>query len=126
MFQHSQAFSSFSVDDIDAARAFYAGTLGLDVTDDAMGILRLDLPGGGVAIIYPKPDHAPATFTVLNFGVDDVGATARATRAAGVTMLPVPGFGEPDADGVYRGEGIPDICWFADPAGNVLSIVSEV
>lgn len=132
MLRDSRAFSSFSVDDLDAARDFYGGALGLDVAvDDRMGLLRVALPGGGAAIIYPKEDHSPATFTVLNFTVDDVGAAADALTQKGVELHRYPAFGEPDSHGVYRGEardeggGRPDIAWFSDPAGNILSVLSE-
>jgi predicted enzyme related to lactoylglutathione lyase len=128
MLRDSRAFSSFSVDDLEAARDFYGGALGLDVVvDDRMGLLSVALPGGGAAIIYPKEDHSPATFTVLNFTVDDVGAAADRLAAAGAQLQRYPQFGEPDAKGVYRGapEGMPDIAWFTDPAGNILSVVSE-
>jgi len=126
MLDGARGFASFSVDDIAAAREFYGRVLGLPVEDDPMGILRVALPGGGAAIIYPKEDHAPATHTVLMFAVPDPGAGARALAAAGVAPLRYAAFGDPDVDGVYRGEGEghPDIVWFADPAGNVLSLVS--
>lgn len=122
MLRDSQAFSGFSVDDPEAARAFYGETLGLDVRDGEMGMLELHLAGRSPVLIYPKDDHRPATFTILNFPVADVGATARALAARGVTFERYPEFPEPDEDGVYRGNG-PDIAWFTDPAGNVLSIL---
>lgn len=126
MLDSVKAMPGFSVDDLDAARDFYSGTLGMTVRDDPMGVLHLDLPGGGSALVYPKDDHAPATFTVLNLVVPDVGAAARALASAGVTLLRYPRFGEPDGDGVYRAAGgeAPDLAWFTDPAGNVLSVLS--
>jgi catechol 2,3-dioxygenase-like lactoylglutathione lyase family enzyme len=121
MFRDSHAFSGFSTNDIDAARRFYRETLGLDARDGEMGILELHLAGGGRVIVYPKADHQPATFTVLNFPVADVGAAAEALERAGVTMERYPGMPQ-DEHGVMRGNG-PDIAWFTDPAGNVLSII---
>jgi catechol 2,3-dioxygenase-like lactoylglutathione lyase family enzyme len=121
MFRDSHAFSGFSTNDIDAARRFYRETLGLDVRDGEMGILELHLAGGGRVIVYPKADHQPATFTVLNFPVADVGAAAEALERAGVTMERYPGMPQ-DEHGVMRGNG-PDIAWFTDPAGNVLSVI---
>lgn len=120
MFEHAQAFSGFSVDDVPAARAFYADVLGLGV-DEANGMLTLALGGGAVALVYPKPDHQPATFTILNFPVADVEAAVDALSAAGVRFTPYPAT---DAKGIMRGRG-PDIAWFTDPAGNVLSVVQQ-
>ena len=121
MFRDSHAFSGFSTNDIDAARRFYRETLGLDASDNEMGILELRLAGGGRVIVYPKDDHRPATFTVLNFPVADVGAAAEALERAGVTMERYPGMPQ-DEHGVMRGNG-PDIAWFKDPAGNILSVI---
>lgn len=124
MFRSERAFSGFSVDDIEAARAFYGGILGLDVSENAMGILEIPLPGGGHAIAYPKQDHVPATFTILNFAVADVDAAVAALNDSGVVTkiydddeLPT------DGTGVMRGHG-PTIAWFRDPAGNVLSVIA--
>ncbi len=125
MLEHSRAFSGFSVDDLAKARAFYAETLGLDVEDGPMGNLDLQLAGGTRVFVYPKPDHVPATFTILNFVVDDVERTVDALTAAGVAFehydLPV---GTMDAKGIVRGDG-PTIAWFKDPAGNVLSVLDR-
>jgi catechol 2,3-dioxygenase-like lactoylglutathione lyase family enzyme len=116
------AFSGFSVDDVPAARAFYEGVLGLDVSEQE-GMLELHLGGGGTVLVYPKGDaHRPASFTVLNFPVEDIDAAVDALAAAGVTFERYPDFPEPDAKGIYRGMG-PDIAWFTDPAGNVLSVL---
>ena len=120
MLKASHAFSGFSSDDIDAARAFYGGTLGLDVTEDN-GLLHLRFAGGGQAIIYPKPNHEPATFTVLNFPVEDVDAAVDRLTAAGVTFERYPGMHQ-DERGIARGQG-PTIAWFKDPAGNILSVL---
>lgn len=122
MFTAEQAFSGFSVDDIDAAETFYAETLGLPVSRNEMGILELAV-GAGVVIIYPKPDHEPAVFTILNFDVGDVEAAVDALNARGVVtkIYTDPDYGT-DEKGISRGQG-PDIAWFRDPAGNVLSVL---
>ncbi|PPH52729.1 VOC family protein [Rathayibacter sp. AY1E2] len=123
MIRSERAFNGFSVDDVEAARAFYGGVLGLEVELNAMGILDIRLPGGGRAIAYPKPDHEPASFTILNFSVEDVDVAVAELHAAGVTTAIYDDPSLPtDADGVMRGHG-PTICWFRDPAGNVLSVI---
>jgi len=121
----TQAFSGFAVDDIAKAREFYGGTLGVEVSDmpGGMGLLKLTLGTGAVVLVYPKPDHVPATFTILNFPVDDVEATAAELAAAGVVFERYPDIGESDENGVHRGEEGPAIAWFTDPAGNILSIL---
>ncbi len=126
-FQTTHAFSGFSVDDIDAARSFYGETLGLDVSTNAMGFLDIRLPQGGSILVYAKPNHTPASFTILNFPVDDVEAAVDELNARGVvTKIYVdPDFGT-DAKGIAHGgpgRG-PDIAWFTDPAGNVLSVLA--
>lgn len=125
MFQDTKAFSGFSVDDIGRARGFYGETLGLRV-DEEGGMLFLRLGGGGTVLLYPKDDHRPAEFTVLNFPVDDVDGSVDALTARGVAFERYPGF-DTDAKGVVRstGEGMPSIAWFKDPAGNVLSVLQE-
>ncbi|MBO0983650.1 VOC family protein [Rathayibacter sp. SD072] len=123
MVTSERVFSGFSVDDIEAARAFYGGALGFDVSVNAMGILEIDLPGGGHAIAYPKQDHVPATFTILNLAVDSVDDAVAELNAVGVTTKIYDDVELPtDANGVMRGHG-PDIAWFRDPAGNVLSVI---
>lgn len=124
MFATSKAFSGFSVDDLDAARTFYGDTLGLDVEVDAMGFLNLKLGSGAVVLLYDKPDHTPASYTVLNFPVPDIDEAVDALVAKGVAMQRYEGM-EQDAKGIARG-GLgrgPDIAWFTDPAGNVLSVL---
>jgi catechol 2,3-dioxygenase-like lactoylglutathione lyase family enzyme len=123
MFRNVPAFSGYSVDDIPKARAFYGDTLGLDVAE-ANGLLEMRLGSGATVLLYPKDDHVPATFTVLNFPVDDIDAAVDELAAAGIAFERYPQFGEPDAKGVYRGLEGPEIAWFTDPAGNVLSVVS--
>ena len=124
MLTDSPAFSGFAVPDVEAARRFYAETLGLRVdVDEAMGgMLTLHLGSGADVLVYGKPDHAPASYTVLNFPVADVEATVDALAARGVRFERYEGF-EQDEKGIARGQG-PDIAWFTDPAGNVLSVLS--
>ncbi len=119
MLRDRPCFSGFSTNDIPAARAFYGDTLGLDVTEEN-GMLMLALTGGQRVFIYPKDDHQPATYTALNFEVEDIDAAVDQLSAAGVTFERYEGFGQ-DERGVMR-EGGP-IAWFKDPAGNILSIL---
>nr|WP_274636477.1 VOC family protein [Microbacterium bovistercoris] len=124
-FTPTDAFSGFSVDDIAAAKTFYGQTLGLDVEDNPMGMLDLVLPAGAHVLIYPKPNHEPASFTILNFSVDDIDAAIDDLNARGVEtkIYRDPDFGT-DEKGIARGNGHgPDIAWFRDPAGNVLSVL---
>ena len=124
MLKDSQAFSGFSVPDTEAARTFFADTLGLDVTE-ANGILTLHLGGGHRAIAYPKPDHVPATFTILNFPVADIEATVDELTGRGVVFEKYEGTPmETDAKGIFR-KGGPLIAWFTDPAGNVFSVLQD-
>jgi catechol 2,3-dioxygenase-like lactoylglutathione lyase family enzyme len=121
MFKDSRTFSSFSVDDVPRAKQFYGETLGLDLSEQ-MGGLELRLAGGEV-FIYPRDDHAPASFTVLNFLTDDVDAAVDRLTAAGVRFERYEGI-EADAKGIHRADGDgPTIAWFKDPAGNILSVV---
>jgi catechol 2,3-dioxygenase-like lactoylglutathione lyase family enzyme len=119
----SPAFSGFAVPDVDAARRFYADTLGLrvEVDENMGGMLTLHLGGGANVLVYPKPDHRPATFTVLNFPVEDVDRAVDELTAKGVRFERYPGFDQ-DEKGIARGQG-PAIAWFTDPAGNVLSVL---
>jgi catechol 2,3-dioxygenase-like lactoylglutathione lyase family enzyme len=124
MLSESMAFSGFSVPDTEAARAFYADTLGLEVTEDH-GILTIHLGGGHRAIAYPKPDHQPAGFTILNFPVADIEATVDELTERGVVFEKYEGTQmETDAKGIFR-KGGPLIAWFTDPAGNVLSVIED-
>src|SRR5215208_2524660 len=121
MFSNTHAFSSFAVDDLDAARTFYGETLGLTVSDGPMGVLSLDLPGDRSTLIYPKSDFTPATYTILNFPVDDVEAAVDELSSRGVEFERYEGV-EQDDKGIARAEG-PDIAWFKDPAGNILAVL---
>ncbi len=114
------AFSGFSARDIDAERAFYADTVGVKVEEDH-GSLNLNLAGGQRVFIYPKENHEPATFTVLNFEVDDIDAAVDELAKKGVKFERYEGFDQ-DARGIMRDEG-PSIAWFKDPAGNILSVI---
>ena len=120
MLAESKAFSGFAVDDIEKAREFYGDTLGLE-TSEEHGMLTLHLAGDRPTLVYPKPDHAPATFTILNFPVDDVERAVDALVERGVRFERYDGMGQ-DEKGIMRGQG-PDIAWFTDPAGNVLSVI---
>jgi catechol 2,3-dioxygenase-like lactoylglutathione lyase family enzyme len=120
MFANTPAFSGFAVPDIDAARDFYANTLGLDVTEDN-GLLTLKLAGDRPTLVYPKPDYTPATYTILNFQVEDIDAAVDELSGRGITFERYEGFPQ-DEKGVMRGNG-PDIAWFKDPAGNILSVM---
>ena len=125
MLANNQTFSSFSSDDIPAAKAFYADTLGLEV-EDVMGGLALHLGGGARAFVYPKDDHVPAAHTVLNFIVDDVDEAVDRLGEAGVRFEQYGGEIQTDEKGIARGpEGGPAIAWFKDPAGNTLSVVEQ-
>ena len=120
MFAKTKAFSGFAVPDLDKAREFYSETLGLE-TSEENGLLTLHLAGDRDTLIYPKPDHAPANFTILNFEVDDIDEAVDALTAKGVELLRYEGF-EQDEKGIARDAG-PHIAWFTDPAGNVLSVL---
>lgn len=123
IFRNTKAFSGFSVDDIAQARAFYGDKLGIEVLeDDKMGTLTLKIAGDNNILIYPKENHEPATFTVLNFPVDDVEIAVGRLRSRGIVFEQ---YDEPKTDkkGIHRAPGVPDIAWFKDPAGNILSVV---
>ncbi|NUR97876.1 MAG: VOC family protein [Kribbellaceae bacterium] len=121
MLQDSKAFSGFSVDDVPRAKEFYTKTLGLDVGEEH-GMLRLRTGSGNTVLVYPKDNHVPAEYTVLNFPVADIEATARELTTRGVTFEKYND--DQDELGIYRGQG-PLIAWFKDPAGNVLSIIQD-
>jgi catechol 2,3-dioxygenase-like lactoylglutathione lyase family enzyme len=121
MFENTKAFSGFAVDDLEKARAFYAETLGIRVTEDH-GLLTLHLAGGErPTLVYPKPDFMPATYTILNFPVEDVEAAVDELSSRGVQFERYDGFDQ-DEKGISRGQG-PDIAWFKDAAGNILAVL---
>src|ERR1700733_14279429 len=125
MFKSTKTFSSFSSNDLQKAKDFYNGILGIEVSENEMGILNLHLSGNEV-IIYPKPNHEPATFTVLNFVVEDVEKAVDELIAAGITFEQYDEPMKTDEKGILRGDGRgPDIAWFKDPAGNILSVLSS-
>jgi catechol 2,3-dioxygenase-like lactoylglutathione lyase family enzyme len=121
MFKDTKAFSGFSVDDIPKAKEFYGGTLGLEVTEEN-GMLSLHVAGDRPILVYPKENHEPATYTILNFPVDDVEKAVDALTAAGVRFERYEGEMGTDEKGIFRGQG-PLIAWFKDPAGNILSVL---
>ncbi len=125
MFGDSKAFSGFAVDDLGTAERFYGETLGIRVSRmDEMPLLTLHLAGDRDTMVYEKPDFEPATYTILNFPVDDVEAAVDELTSRGVEMERYDGFDQ-DEKGISRGMG-PDIAWFTDPAGNVLAVLGEV
>jgi catechol 2,3-dioxygenase-like lactoylglutathione lyase family enzyme len=122
MFASTRAFSGFAVDDLAKAREFYADVLGLK-TSEEHGLMTLHLAGDRPTLVYPKPDHTPATYTILNFPVDDIEKTVDELTARGVRFERYDGL-EQDERNIARGIG-PYIAWFQDPAGNVLSVLQE-
>ena len=124
MLSSRRAFSGFSVDDILAARDFYGGQLGIEVQEMDNGLLTLHLADGYEVIVYPKPDHTPAVFTILNFAVEDIDRAVDELAAAGVETIRYEGFGQ-DERGISRNPGGPPIAWFQDPAGNILAVLEE-
>jgi predicted enzyme related to lactoylglutathione lyase len=125
MFKNTRAFSSFAVDDIQKAKKFYGQTVGLEVSETKEG-LALQIAGGGKIFIYPKPNHKPATFTILNFPVDDIEQTVDALHKLGVRFEHYDeGDIKTDEKGIHRGPIGPNIAWFKDPAGNILSVLED-
>ena len=120
MFENTKAFSGFSVNDVEKAREFYGETLGIN-TSEEHGMMTLHLAGDRDTLVYPKPDHTPAAFTILNFPVDDIDAAVDALAARGVSFEQ---YDHTDEKGIFRDMG-PYIAWFKDPAGNVLSVLQE-
>jgi catechol 2,3-dioxygenase-like lactoylglutathione lyase family enzyme len=123
MFESTRAYSGFAVDDVQRARSFYEGTLGLKVSGEDED-LTLHLAGGRDTLVYPKPDFVPATYTILNFPVDDIESAVDELEARGVRFERYDGFDQ-DERGILRAEGSPLIAWFTDPAGNILSVIEE-
>jgi catechol 2,3-dioxygenase-like lactoylglutathione lyase family enzyme len=122
MFENTRAFSGFAVDDLEAAKKFYGETLGVKVSEH-YGLLTLHLAGGRDTLAYPKPDHTPASYTILNFQVDDIDAAVDELVSRGVELEKYQGMGQ-DAKGINRAGG-PYIAWFKDPAGNILAVLQE-
>ena len=124
MFHDTKAFTGFSVDDLEKAKVFYGQTLGLEVTE-ANGLLQLHIAGGMNILVYPKPNHTPATFTILNFPVKDIEQAVDELSARGVRFESYnEGDLVTDEKGIFRGGG-PKIAWFKDPAGNILSVIEQ-
>lgn len=126
MLAPSFAFSGFSVDDLDRAAAFYRDALGLELADESEAMFRLRLPGGATVLVYLKPDHVPAAYTVLNFVVADVDEAVDELEAAGIALQNYGGYA--DSRGILRGKEAnrgPNIAWFLDPARNVLSVLAN-
>jgi predicted enzyme related to lactoylglutathione lyase len=125
MLANTKAYSGFAVDDLQKAHEFYGETLGLktSILDEENGLMSLHLAGGHDTLVYRKPDFVPATYTILNFSVEDIEETVDGLAARGVRFERYEDF-EQDEKGIARGEG-PYIAWFKDPAGNVLSVLQE-
>ena len=122
MFANTKAFSGFAVDDLEAAKKFYGQTLGLN-TSEHYGLLTLHLAGDRDTLVYPKPDHVPASYTILNFQVDDIDAAVGELASRGVRLERYDGLGQ-NEKGINRAGG-PYIAWFKDPAGNILAVLQE-
>jgi predicted enzyme related to lactoylglutathione lyase len=125
MLGSTEGFSSFAVPDLEQAKTFYGQTLGLKVSDvEEMGLLRLQIADGRDVMVYPKPDHAPANYTILNFPVDDIKQVVDALTELGVSFERYDGF-EQDEKGIAHGDEGPAIAWFTDPAGNILAVMQD-
>jgi catechol-2,3-dioxygenase len=125
MFKNTKAFSGFSVNDIQKAKEFYGETLGLDVGELTMHHLELRIAGGTKILIYPKDNHTSASFTILNFPVDNLEEAVEELTRRGVSFEQ---YDEPlktDNKGIHRAPGVPDIAWFKDPAGNILAVLED-
>jgi len=126
MLENSKAFASFSVDDVEKAKKFYSEIIGLKVTQDNEmgGILTLHIDGGVTVLVYPKPNHTPATFTVLNFPVSNIDQAVDKLKSLGVTFLSYDTKDlKTDENDISRANGGPNIAWFTDPSGNILSVL---
>ena len=124
MLKNSKGFSSFAVNDIPKAKDFYQNLLGLTVKDNPMGLIELEISGSSNILVYPKPNHQPATFTVLNFPVDDIDAAVDTLIDKGITFEKYDEeYLKTDDKGISKGNGGPSIAWFKDPAGNILSVI---
>ena len=123
MFTNTKAFSGFAVDDVQKAREFYGETLGLK-TSEEYGLLTLHLAGDRPTLVYPKDDHTPADYTILNFPVEDIDKAVDDLDARGVSFERYDGF-EQDEKGIARGDEGPPIAWFTDPAGNIFAVIQD-
>lgn len=123
MFENSKAFSGFAVDDLAAARDFYGRVLGVDVAEHD-GLLELRFAGGTSVLAYPKPDHVPANFTILNFPVADIEKAVEELAGRGVVLERYDAY-PGDDKGIHRGDGGPPIAWFKDPSGNIIAVLQE-
>jgi len=121
MFKHAKAFSSFSVNDLEKAKEFYSQTLGLEVSENPMGALDLHLDGNKI-FIYPKDNHEPATFTILNFLVADIEKAVNELTGLGIEFEQYEDF-KTDEKGISRNSGSPTIAWFKDPADNIIAVI---
>ena len=125
MFTFKNAFSGFSVNDLQKAKTFYSDILGIKVTDAPMGLLELNIAEGTKVLVYPKPNHVPATYTILNFMVTDIDNAVDELISKGVTFEQYEGQIKTDEKGISRNNGGPTIAWFKDPADNIFSIIQE-
>lgn len=125
MFKNTKAFSGFSVNDLTKAKTFYSDVLGLQVVDHPMGLLELWIAGEQKIIVYPKPNHTPATFTILNFPVENIDLAVDLLTSKGVQFEQYDGQIKTDEKGICRSPIGPHLAWFKDPAGNILSVLQE-
>lgn len=125
MFKNTKAFSGFSVNDLEKAKQFYNETLGLNIIDNPMGLIELDIEGGNRVVVYPKPNHTPATFTILNFPVKNIEEAVNKLTSLGVKFEQYGGEIKTDEKGICRNPKGPAIAWFKDPAGNILSVIED-
>jgi len=126
MFTHTKAFSSFSVNDLQKAKKFYSDILGLTIIDNPMGLIELKIEDGQNIMVYPKPDHVSATFTILNFPVNDIDQAVDELIGKGISFEQYEGEIKTNEKGICRGgDKSPDIAWFKDPAGNILSLIQD-
>jgi predicted enzyme related to lactoylglutathione lyase len=125
MFIKGNIFSSFSVDNLVQAKEFYSTVLGLGIKENPMGFMELEIPGSNNVLIYPKANHQPAGFTVLNLPVNDIDEAVDLLIEKGIQFEQYKGSIQTDAKGISRADGMgPDIAWFKDPAGNILSVIA--
>lgn len=125
MFKNSKAFSSFSVNDLQKAKKFYGEILGIEVKDNPMGIIELHIESSNAIMVYPKPNHEAATFTVLNFPVPDIEKAVDDLTAKGVVFEQYEGEIKTNEKGISSNPQGPKIAWFKDPAGNIFSVIQE-